>query len=48
MVLAYKLPCCRKTIVDLFKDNTEEFIEDWYKLTWTISYREDGNIWVEA
>ena len=38
----------RKTIIDLFKDNAEEFIEDWYKLTWTISYREDGNIWVEA
>ena len=27
----------RKTIVDLFKDNAEEFIEDWYELTWTIS-----------
>jgi len=38
----------RVTIVNLFVDNSEEFIDDWYKRTWTISCREDGNIWVEA
>ena len=38
----------RKTITDLFVDNDEEFIKDWYEATWTISCREDGNIWVEA
>lgn len=38
----------RVTIVDLFKDDDKEFIKDWYDSTWTISCREDGNIWVEA
>jgi len=38
----------RVTIVDLFANEVEDFQKDWYELTWTISCREDGNIWVEA
>jgi len=38
----------RVTIMDLFANEVEDFQKDWYQLTWTISCREDGNIWVEA
>ena len=42
----------RVTIWDLFNKDPDsssaEFFDDWYKRTWTISCREDGNIWVEA
>jgi len=38
----------RVTIVDLFVNNDEEFVKDWYANTWTISCKEDGNIWVES
>ena len=38
----------RVTIMDLFMNEVEDFQKDWYELTWTISCREDGNIWVEA
>ena len=38
----------RVTIIDLFTNNAEDFVKDWYEATWTISCREDGNIWVEA
>ena len=38
----------RVTIMDLFANEVEDFQKDWYALTWTISCREDGNIWVEA
>jgi len=38
----------RVTITDLFVDNDEQFVKDWYANTWTISCKEDGNIWVES
>ena len=38
----------RVTIADLFANEVMDFQKDWYELTWTISCREDGNIWVEA
>ena len=38
----------RVTIMDLFMNEVVDFQKDWYELTWTISCREDGNIWVEA
>jgi hypothetical protein len=38
----------RVTIVGLFVDNDEEFLKDWYANTWTISCKEDGNIWIES
>jgi hypothetical protein len=38
----------RVTIMDLFQNEVEDFQKDWYECTWTISCREDGNIWVEA
>ena len=38
----------RVTIADLIANEVEDFQKDWYELTWTISCREDGNIWVEA
>ena len=50
MELVWRTNChvVRVTIVNLFVENEKEFIDDWYKRTWTISCREDGNIWVEA
>ena len=43
----------RKTIVDLFEHEAafpgaNEFAVDWYERTWTISCKEDGNIWIDA
>ena len=38
----------RVTVMDLFNNNTEDFQKDWYDCTWTISCKEDGNIWIEA
>ena len=38
----------RVTIMDLFNNNTEDFQKDWYDYTWTISCKEDGNIWIDA
>jgi hypothetical protein len=38
----------RVTIMDLFNNNTEDFQKDWYDCTWTISCKEDGNIWIDA
>ena len=43
----------RVTIMDLFAvekvDGVQtDFEKDWYEHTWTISCREDGNIWVEG
>jgi hypothetical protein len=38
----------RVTVVDLFVNNAENFVEDWYENTWTISCKEDGNIWIDA
>ena len=38
----------RVTIMDLFLNDVEDFQKDWYEHTWTISCREDGNIWVEG
>ena len=38
----------RVTIMDLFQNDVEDFQKDWYEHTWTISCREDGNIWVEG
>ena len=38
----------RVTILELFAEDDQEFITDWYGSTWTISCKEDGNIWVEA
>jgi len=38
----------RVTVMDLFNNNTEDFQKDWYANTWTISCKEDGNIWIDA
>jgi len=38
----------RVTIMDLFLNDVKDFQKDWYEHTWTISCREDGNIWVEG
>ena len=38
----------RVTIMDLFMNEAENFQKDWYERTWTISCREDGNIWIES
>ena len=38
----------RVTVMDLFNNNTEDFQKDWYDCTWTISCKEDGNIWIDA
>ena len=38
----------RVTVMDHFNNNTEDFQKDWYDCTWTISSKEDGNIWIDA
>jgi len=40
----------RVTVMDLFNitDKTTVFTQDWYENTWTISCKEDGNIWIES
>ena len=38
----------RVTIMDLFQNEVEDFQKDWYDCTWTISCKEDGNIWIES
>jgi len=38
----------RVTVMDLFNNNTEDFQKDWYDCIWTISCKEDGNIWIDA
>jgi len=42
----------RVTVMDLFGTDghpaPEEFLKDWYANTWTISCKEDGNIWIES
>ena len=42
----------RATVMDLFHTaevkTTAEFVKDWYDNTWTISCKEDGNIWIES
>ena len=50
MKLTWRTNChvVRVTIQELFENEVEDFMKDWYELTWTISCREDGNIWVEA
>ena len=34
--------------MDLFANGVEDFQKDWYELNWTISCKEDGNIWIDA
>ena len=45
----------RVTVMDLFNTTDKtipptaaEFVKDWYDNTWTISCKEDGNIWIDA
>ena len=38
----------RVTIMDLFMNEVEDFQKDWYERIWTISCKEDGNIWIDS
>lgn len=40
--------CLEKDIVALLEEGNEEFLKDYYDLTWELSVVEDGSMWLNA